>query len=490
MPSQVLRAIDGAPSANIAVCDERRSLSYAALGEAVRAEARWLQEQAVERCALLADNSAGWVIADLALLRTGVLNVPLPGWFTPAQIAHVIQDAGVESILTDEPERIPPDFQHVASAPHSRLTLFRRTERCEGLALSRAIKVTYTSGSTGAAKGVCLTRNALEQVARSIAFATPPGVTRHLCSMPLSTLLENVAGVYAPLMLGATCIVPSARNTGLGQGACIAQRYLDMISGYSPHSLILVPELLRLLIGAAKRGWTPPPELRFVAVGGASVAPALLEEAIALGIPAYEGYGLSECASVVCLNTPSESRRGSVGKPLPHARVRIDEHGQILVRGAVMSGYLGEKESRAQEIATGDLGYIDADGYVYVRGRVKNMFITSMGRNVSPEWMESHLLRDGTVGQAIVFGEARPYAVALIHPADSSITASQIERAIAAANAQLPAYAQVRRWALLPRALEFEEGGLLTANGRPRRDTIAARYSDLIDSMYEEALAS
>lgn len=489
MPSQVLRAIEDAPSANLAVCDEHRSLSYAALGEAVRADARWLQERAVERCALLADNSAGWVIADLALLRTGALNVPVPAWFTPAQIAHVIQDAGVESILTDEPDRIPPGFHLVASTPHSRLTLFRRPESSEALAASRTIKVTYTSGSTGAAKGVCLTRNALEQVARSIAFATPLGVTRHLCAMPLSTLLENVAGVYAPLILGATCIVPSSRDTGLGQGACVVQRFLASISRNSPHSLILVPELLRLLIGAAKRGWTPPPELRFVAVGGASVAAALLEEAIALGIPAYEGYGLSECASVVCLNTPSDCRRGSVGKPLPHARVRIDEHGQILVRGAVMSGYLGEEGSRSQEIATGDLGYIDADGYVYVHGRVKNMFITSMGRNVSPEWVESHLLRDGAISQAIVFGEAHPYAVALIHPADTSVAASQIERSIAAANAQLPAYAQIRRWALLPSALKFEDG-LLTANGRPRREAIAARYSALVDSMYEKALAS
>lgn len=489
MPSQVLRALASAAGANPAVCDEHRSLSYAALREAVCAESRWLQEHAVKRCAMLADNCAGWIVADLALLQAGALNVPLPGWFTPAQIAHVTQDAGVESILTDEPEHMLPEFQPVAVAPHSHFTLLRRRDRCEVRPPSRAIKVTYTSGSTGTAKGVCLTKNALEQVARSIAFATPPGVTRHLCAMPLPTLLENVAGVYAPLMLGATCLVPSTRATGVGRGAVDAQRFLDALSRNSPHSLILVPELLRLLIGAAKRRWTPPPDLRFVAVGGASVAPALLEEAIALGIPAYEGYGLSECASVVCLNTPSDSRRGSVGKPLPHARVRIDEHGQILVRGAVMSGYLGDAESRSLEIATGDLGYIDADGFVYVRGRVKNMFITSMGRNVAPEWVESHLLQDGAVGQAIVFGEARPYAVALIHPGAGSAGASQIERAIAAANVQLPAYAQIRRWALLPHALRFEDG-LLTANGRPRREAIAARHSALIDAMYDEALAS
>ena len=307
--------------------------------------------------------------------------------------------------------------------------------------------------------------------------------------MPLPTLLENVAGVYAPLLLGATVIVPSLRDTGLGNGALDVQRLLGAISTHAPHSLILVPELLRVLVGAAKHGRVPPPDLRFVAVGGASVATALLEEATALGIPAYEGYGLSECASVVCLNTLADCRRGSVGKPLPHARVRIDSHGQILVRGAVMSGYLGDTESQAQEIATGDLGEIDADGFVYVRGRIKNMFITSMGRNVSPEWVESYLLRDSAIGQAIVFGEARPHASALISPASASINTARIERAIIAANNELPAYAQIRHWALLPQPLSFADG-LLTANGRPRREAIAAHYRAVIDSLYEAALAS
>lgn len=491
MNSQVLRALASAPGTSVAVRDESRSFTYAALCDAVRVESRWLKELAVERCAILADNSASWIIADLALLRAGALNVPLPAWFTPAQTAHVIRDAGLESILTDEPERIPAEFQPVAVTPHSHFTLFRLRERREVRPSVRTIKITYTSGSTGAPRGVCLTMNALEQVARSIALATPLGVTRHLCAMPLPTLLENVAGVYAPLMLGATCIIPSTRATGVGQGAVDAQRFLRAISDNSPHSLILVPELLRLLIAAAKHGWTPPSELRFVAVGGASVSPALLRDAIALGIPTYEGYGLSECASVVCLNTPAASRHGSVGKPLPHAHVRIDKDGQIMVRGAVMSGYLGLDDDTLplQEIATGDLGYIDEDGFVYVSGRVKNMFITSMGRNVSPEWVESHLLRDGAIGQALVFGEAQPYVVALIHPTSASIEPSQIERAIAAANAQLPAYAQIRRWAPLPEALRFADG-LTTANGRPRRDVIAARYSALIDAMYSEALAS
>lgn len=489
MQSLVIRALSNAPSGNLALSDEQRSLSYSSLRDAVAEESRWLQEHSVERCALLADNGAGWVIADLALLQIAALNVPLPGWFTPAQIEHVVENAGADWILTDTQERAPPGFTPIATTPHSHLTLLRRERRERAPHIpAGVVKVTYTSGSTGTPKGVCLTGAALEQVARSIAFATPLGISRHLCTMPLATLLENVAGVYASLLLGATCVIPSARTTGLAHGALNAQAFLDSISRASPHSLILVPELLRLLIGAAKRGWVPPVDLRFIAVGGAAVSADLLEEAVALGLPVYEGYGLSECASVVCLNRPAETRRGSVGKPLPHASVRTDEHGQIHVRGAVMSGYLGESRA-SDEIATGDLGFIDADGYVYIRGRLKNMFITSMGRNVSPEWVESHLLRDAVIGQAIVLGEARPHAIALISPAGPTVTTDQIERAIASANARLPAYAQVRRWARLPRQLSFADG-LLTANGRPRRDAIAQRYAGLIEALYETALAS
>jgi long-subunit acyl-CoA synthetase (AMP-forming) len=191
----------------------------------------------------------------------------------------------------------------------------------------------------------------------------------------------------------------------------------------------------------------------------------------------------------VCLNTPAASRPGSVGRVLPHASVRIDAQGQILVRGAVMCGYLGHDSLECTEIATGDLGSIDADGYVYVHGRLKNMFITSMGRNVCPEWVETEVSCDPCIGQVVVCGEARPWPIALIHPAAARVTDMQIERAVANANERLPAYAQVRRWALLPEPLTFANG-LLTANGRPRRDAITARHASLIDALYRTALAS
>lgn len=492
MTSEVIAALQAAAGDRPALSDEHRSLTYRQLREAVAAEAEWLSRSQVRRCALLADNGVAWVITDLALLQLDALNVPVPSWFTRDQIGHVLDDAGIDCIVTDEPDRVLRDRCefHVASVAPSGLSLLRRDRAAAPGAIPDGVaKITYTSGSTAAPKGVCLSLEAMERVACSLAAAIQVDASRHLCAMPLATLLENIAGVYTPILLGAQCMTPSLRTLGISYGSLDPKAFVTAITRTAPHSLILPPELLRVLVVTAQHGWSPPAELRFIAVGGASVSQSLLDEAASLGLPAYQGYGLSECASVVCLNTPAASRAGSVGRVLPHARVRIDAQGQILVRGAAMRAYLGHDSVEGAEIATGDLGSIDADGYVYVHGRLKNMFITSMGRNVCPEWVESELLCDPCIGQAVVCGEGRPWPVALVHPASARVTGSQIDRAIADANARLPTYAQVRSWSVLPEPLSFANG-LLTANGRPRRDALAARYASLIDALYRTALAS
>lgn len=491
MHSRVLAALHSAAGWRLALRDDWQSFTYSDLRAAVDVESRWLARSAVGTCALLADNGASWVIADLSLLQANALHVPLPAWFTQDQIDHVLEDAGVAFILTDQPRRLlerDDRLQACGTAPRSQLTLLRRQRAIASRAVAGVSKVTYTSGSTGAPKGVCLTLPALEHVAGSVVSATSLGIGRHLCAMPLATLLENVAGVYAPILLEATCVAPGSRTTGIGYGGVDVAAFVATISRVAPQSLIVPPELLRVLVVAARKGWAPPADLRFIAVGGATVSQALLDEANAIGLPAYQGYGLSECASVVCLNTPASARSGSVGKPLPHARVRIDPDGQIVVAGAVMSGYLGQPLA-ADQIATGDLGEIDGDGYVFVRGRLSNVFITSMGRNVSPEWLEAELTREPAIAQAIVSGEGRPWPCALIYTASPAVTAKELGRAVASANERLPDYAQVRKWALLPRALSFADGSL-TANGRPRRDVIATRHAAVIDELYALDLAS
>jgi long-chain acyl-CoA synthetase len=492
MNSRVLAALHSAPGKRVAVSDEWQSFTYSELSAAVDAETRWLARSAVGSCALLADNGVSWVIADLSLLQARALNVPLPSWFTQQQIDHVLDDAGVEFVLTDQPRRFvdrPGRVRVCGISPRSQLTLLRREFSVGPRLAADVVKVTYTSGSTGAPKGVCLNLQALESVARSVVCATSVSIGRHMCAMPLATLLENVAGIYAPILLEAACAAPSSRATGIGYGALDARAFIATISRTSPSSLIVPPELLRVLVAAARRDWQPPPELRFIAVGGAAVSQSLLDEASMLGLPAYQGYGLSECASVVCLNTPHAMRAGSVGKPLPHARVRLDERGQIVVSGAVMSGYVNDLAAMPGEVETGDLGEIDADGYVYIRGRLKNLFITSMGRNVSPEWVEAELTREPAIARAVVSGEGRPWPCALICPSSPGVGLREIERAIAAANERLPDYAQVRKWASLPQPLSFA-GGTLTANGRPRRDVIAALYDTVINELYALELAS
>jgi long-subunit acyl-CoA synthetase (AMP-forming) len=275
--------------------------------------------------------------------------------------------------------------------------------------------------------------------------------------------------------------------TGMSYAGVDAGRLLDALTRWRPESLILVPELLRLLIGAVQRG-NALPFLRYVAVGGAAVSPALLEEARARRVPVFEGYGLSECGSVVCLNTPGHSRSGSVGRALPHVRVRCDERGELHVRGASMQGYLGVPGSRGlDEIATGDTGSVDRDGYVYVRGRVRNIFISSFGRNVSPEWIERELTCESAIQHAVVVGEAQPFPVALVVPRRADTDLALVRQAVERANTRLPDYAQVRQWAPILEA-PSAASGLLTANGRLRRDRIRERYAELIDRLLADPM--
>jgi long-chain acyl-CoA synthetase len=483
----VLDALRALPPDTEALVDDRHRYTASALADAIGLERDWLKARGGSRFALLADNGSGWVIADLALLDAQALHVPLPAYFTTAQVQHVLANAGIDRILTDQPERVQeqvPDASLLGTSPVTGLSLLACTPPSRfGKAPPGTVKVTYTSGSTGTPKGVCLGAAGSLAVADTLAAHSGTlGIQRHLCLLPLPTLLENLAGVLAPLRAGATCIVPSLATVGMSYGSLDAQRLLGAITTHQPNSLILVPELLRLLVVAAERGWPVPKSLAFIAVGGASVPRDLLLRAHAAGLPAFEGYGLTECTSVVTLNLPGASRIGSAGRPLPHVKVRVDDAGQVHVRGSLLLGYLGEDSPPPSEFATGDLGEIDADGYLHVRGRISNLFITSLGRNITPEWIESVLLQDPAIGQAIVTGEGRPHPVAVIAPPAATVPDGAIAQAIERANRSLPDYAAVRGWVRADAPFTFA-AGLLTANGRPRRNAILARYAEDLASL-------
>ena len=460
---------------------------WGGLAARVTAAARVLAAQQIRTLAIAVDNTPDWIVVDLATQLAGVALVPLPPFFSVAQIEHVLADSGADAVAVDarglEQLRCL-DVLYVGSLSAGsellRLPAHARVELPPGTA-----KISYTSGTTGRPKGVCHTQAVLDRVAWSLHLATANlDVREHLCLLPLATLLENVAGVYAPMLAGAAITLPGLQETGLvGATGLDAERLLECIRRHRAHSVILLPQMLSAVVESIEQGAPRPDTLRFAAVGGGFVARALLDRADALGLPVYEGYGLTECASVVSLNTPAARRVGSVGRPLAHVRVRIGEDSQVLVTGASMAGYVSGQRPDSDEIATGDLGHLDAEGFLHISGRRKNIFITSFGRNVSPDWVEAEVAGNGEIMQAALFGEARPWNVAVIVPAPGSEGTDAIQSAIDTTNAGLPDYARVHRWV---RAHEpfSPRNGLLTTNGRNRRDAIRAHYRAEIDAHY------
>lgn len=474
----------------IAVRSAGECLTYDDLARRAHAIAAELEARGIEVAALAADNGPEWIAVDLAAQIAGTVLVPLPPFFSREQIAHALADSGADALLADP--RLPAlrDFDVSALEPlpaAGRLAWCRLRANPAAVMPAGTAKISYTSGTTGKPKGVCLAQSALDLVAASLRGAVNGlEIARHLCVLPLATLLENVAGVYSPLLAAAEIVTPSARETGLhGAARFDATTLLQCLDTYRPDSIILVPQLLAALVAALERGAPRPASLQLVAVGGGRVSAALLARADRLGLPVYEGYGLTECGSVVALNTPAARRVGSVGRPLPHAEVSIDARGEIHVAGATVSGYVGG-EHVPRRLATGDLGHFDADGFLFLHGRRKNVFITSFGRNVSPEWVEAELCDEPAIAQAAVFGEARPWNVAVVVPSPGA-REEQVRAAVEAANRRLPDYARVADW--LVAAEPFTpQNGALTTNGRNRREAIWNRYRRELDALYDRSL--
>jgi long-subunit acyl-CoA synthetase (AMP-forming) len=467
----------------IALEDGARCWSHVGMRVEVSHFAAKLRVQHTRVLATLMDNSPAWVMADAAAAEAGVLHVPLPLFFTAEQTAHALRSAGVDTVLT-----VPVLAGTWPDAPQEACQLAR-----EQLALVRlpampptvppgTAKITFTSGTTGAPKGVCLSLQAMRQVAAGLVHAMDfLDIRRHLCVLPLAVLLENIAGVMAPLSRGAACIVPHLQDVGLsGSSGFDAARFHAAVVRHRPDSMILLPQMLRAWVGYLQRSHqSAPASLRMVAVGGAAVGERLIRAARTHGIPAYEGFGLSEGASVQTLNLPGADRPGTAGRPLPHARVRIAADGEIEIAGSLMSGYLGEAAAPPPWWPTGDMGALDADGFLHVHGRKKHVLITAFGRNVSPEWVETALRSQTAVAQAVVFGDAQPALSAVIWPATGGAGDAELQAAVKAANAALPDYARVHRWARA-RAAFSAQTGLATANGRPQRDAILQSHADAL----------
>ncbi|MBE0473623.1 AMP-binding protein [Rhodoferax sp.] len=455
----------------VGLSNGKRTLSYGELLLEVSQRMALLTELRAQRVALCLDNGIDWVLWDLALLFSGRVCVPVPHFFSDSQKVHVLDSSGVDTLIGG-PEVLADRCGFVACRPD----IAQRAVASAPALPEGTQKITYTSGTTGQPKGVCLDAGVQLAVAQSLRQATGAcACDRHLCVLPLATLLENIAGIYTPLLAGARIELRGMADIGLqGASSLDLPRLLGNVFAIAPSSLILVPQLLMALVSAAERGMALPASLRFVAVGGGRVAPQLLRRADALGLPVFEGYGLSECASVVCLNTPQHRRIGAVGKPLPHLQVSLGLDGEVLVRGARMLGYLGDAALDDDWLATGDLGHFE-EGFLVLHGRKKHQFITAYGRNVNPEWVEAELTQQAPIAQAWVHGEALASNLAVLVPRHAAVSDAELGAAVARVNAVLPDYARVDQWLRADQAFS-PANGKATTNGRLRRAALWAHY--------------
>jgi long-subunit acyl-CoA synthetase (AMP-forming) len=454
----------------IAVSDQHGQLSRRELFARVAALAADLTGQP-QTIGIFAPNGLSWVIAQLACALAGKIVVPLPTFFSPAQLGHIVRDASVELILAAKQMTALTAQSGVAT---SVIDIHRL-----GAGLSDVIdgfgQIIYTSGSTGQPKGV---RHQSGQIAWSTAAlgsaSGASAIDSYLSVLPLPLLLETICSIFIPTSLGAHVHFDTdlAERTGRGDATGIASAF----DTHRPTMSVLAPQLLKHWVAELQAiDKIAPSSLRFVAVGGAPVPKQVANTAWNLGIPVHEGYGLSECCSVIAVNRLKERRPDTVGQALNGLAVSID-NGEIVVDGpSIMDGYLGQEVTN-RPWRTGDIGEIDQDGFITVHGRLDSLLVTSFGRNISPEWIEAMLLADPRIAFCTVTGHGESYLTALLIPSPqgeawfTNATRADILELLSDRCSDAPEYALPRAYVVVSFQEAFNHQ--LLGNGRPIRKTI------------------
>jgi len=471
-------------SDNVALRSAEQKLTYRALWMRVDDAVAWLNSRSETRIAIALENSFDWIIWDLACLRAAKVLIPIPPFFSVEQQQNVLHDSAAQLLIgmqIDTGLREAATAERLSVAADFPVIFKLSTNKLQARLPDGTQKITYTSGSTGQPKGVCLSADGIATVVSSLLDRLPNQLhSRHLVVMPLAVLLENIAGVYVTLALGAEVVVLPSRSIGLmGASDLNVEQFINCLKQYQISTLVIPPALLEVICAGVEYFGLSAHQFEFIAVGGARLAAAQEQRAMDLGLPIVVGYGLSECASVVALNDISKQRPlGSVGTLLPHVSGQI-RSGELFIRSPLMLGYLGDEALAAEWLATGDLAHFDASGHLYIDGRKKNIIVTPYGRNVDPEWLETELLTNSLISQVCVSGdESHPLRALIV----SSAERNEIERAVQGVNMKLPDYAQIKDIELISTPFTVANQQL-TGTGRLRRQAILSRYPFSMSSL-------
>jgi long-chain acyl-CoA synthetase len=462
-----------------------------------------------DRVAHVSENCYEWITTDLAMHLAGAVHVPIHITLSGQQIAEQICDCDAQMVFVSS-EELLAKFSHLlgsnvtvqlrdslANPATLRVAKNREMAKPE-VAPDDLATILYTSGTTGRSRGVMLSQRNLASNAAAVAEFHGAGTDQtRLCLLPLSHIYARTCDLYTWVYRGSRLVLAEhretlARDCQLAQPTALSavpylyQRIADRIRAAAPRD---ESQALRAFFGG---------RMERLSCGGAALSPDVEAWFAERGLHVLPGYGLTETSPVVATSTIAGRRMGSVGRLLPNVEVRIADDGEILVRGSnVMLGYWHDEDATEEVLRdgwlhTGDLGKLDAVGFLYIDGRKKEMIALSTGNKAFPTRVESLLTASPLIEQAAVFGEGEPALVALIVASAGGVTESgaeppdrrqigdEINRCLAAASRE----EQVRAFAVLDRPFSIEQGEL-TPKLSLCRQVIARNFAAELTSLYQ-----
>jgi long-chain acyl-CoA synthetase len=495
-----------------------------------------------DRCALVGPNGIGWIAMDLAIIAEGLIVVPLYYRQTPEELAVTMKDCSPSLLccgnrqLRDAVTAAWPQAPPQVTFDEIFLPAERQSEGTRSAAATRSdqantdvVAILYTSGTSGEAKGVMITGGNVAHILKStsaqldILMNHRPGQDRVYQWAPL-----NFAAAWITLLTGLLRRSSIFMNTDLSK---LAQE----IRSVAPDYFVNVPALLERVRRAVdeqlwKTGGVPlaiyrhakaaymrrregrrrfsdslwlglatslvfptirkkmiGPRLKALICGSAPLNVDTQLYFMMLGIPVLEVYGLTETTAICTMDDPRRVEPGRVGLAISGTEMKLGEDDEILVRGPnVFAGYWNRPAETKRALAggwyhTGDLGEVNASGNWKIVGRIKNLIILSSGHNIAPEPIEEEIVARLPGGsQIVLMGNGRGYLSALV---SGTVTGDQVQSALDEVNVSRPHYKQVRKFFISAQPFTIENG-LLTHNGKLRRELIAERYQAEIEEMY------
>jgi long-chain acyl-CoA synthetase len=500
-----------------------------------------------DRCALLAPNSIRWAALDLAMMAEGVIVVPLYARQAPAEMAAMLRDSTPvriccsDALLAAEIQKLWPAAPKISlldaiftgdtTAPTKPFTHEE----------SDPLTIIYTSGTSGEPKGVVLNAGNMNFMLER----TGARLDELMLQAKKHSGEPDRIFHYLPFCFAASWILlltALSRNSMLTLSTDLS-KLSDELKLAAPDYFLNVPTLLERVRGkieeavrqrggfAARtfsraqrayanrqRGQATFADSAWLRLAGSLMFPAIRESIGAnlkalisgsaplspetqqffmmLGIPVLQAYGLTETTAICTLDVPGHVEPGRVGPAIPGIEMSLGENGEILVRGPnVFPGYWQRPEATAKAVEggwfhTGDQGEMDANGNWRISGRLKNLIILNSGHNIAPEPLEDALAHElPEAAQVVIVGNERSFLAALVtaQPANG-LKAERVQAALDAANAGLPHYKTIRAFHIVPEPLTIESG-MLTANGKLKRDAIMARFAAEIERLFEKKSA-